>query len=251
MIGMKYLNQQKHIKVRFLWKRGKVMENIRRWFENDKVNNGQDYEIYEYEGHLEARTDTVIFMIVEPHSGTKNRWMLRVSTRTAFDRWANSTAIEEFFDSDIELCNYLYDHQLDIYKDLIKYLSSEYDDIAEEYQQENFVSCEIKKGDNMLNVGDYVGQINKDSSGVWKLYKDKINKITTTRKYGRRYFTKTVFRPLDADDVDNNTKDMEESIGKGYILTREVFGLNDNTEPYAERWIKWANENPDKANGLI
>ena len=28
----------------------------------------------------------------------------------------------------------------------------------------------------MLNVGDYVGQINKDSSGVWKLYKDKINK---------------------------------------------------------------------------
>ena len=91
----------------------------------------------------------------------------------------------------------------------------------------------------MLNVGDYVGQINKDSSGVWKLYKDKINKITTTKKYGRRYFTKTVFRPLDADDVDNNTKDMEESIGKGYIIVREVFGLNDKTEPYAERWIKW------------
>ena len=59
--------------------------------------------------------------------------MLRVSTRTAFDRWANSTAIEKFFNDDIELCNYLYDHQLDIYKDLIKYLSSEYDDIAEEY----------------------------------------------------------------------------------------------------------------------
>lgn len=46
-------------KVRFLWKRGKVMENIRRWFENGKVNNDQDYKIYEYEGHLEARTDTV------------------------------------------------------------------------------------------------------------------------------------------------------------------------------------------------
>ena len=28
----------------------------------------------------------------------------------------------------------------------------------------------------MLNIGDCVGQINKDSSGVWKLYKDKINK---------------------------------------------------------------------------
>ena len=58
------------------------MENIRRWFENDQTNNGQNYEIDEYEGHLEARTDTVIFMVVEPHSGTKNRWMLRVSTRS-------------------------------------------------------------------------------------------------------------------------------------------------------------------------
>lgn len=69
------------------------MENIRRWFENDQMNNGQNYEIDEYEGHLEARTDTVIFMVVEPHSGTKNRWMLRVSTRSAFDRWANSTVL--------------------------------------------------------------------------------------------------------------------------------------------------------------
>ena len=37
----------------------------------------------------------------------------------------------------------------------------------------------------------------------------------------------------------------------GYIIVREVFGLNNKTEPYAERWIKWANENPDKATGLI
>lgn len=43
------------------------MDNIRRWFENDKINNGQNYEIDEYDGHLEVRTDTVIFMIVEPH----------------------------------------------------------------------------------------------------------------------------------------------------------------------------------------
>lgn len=109
------------------------MENIRRWFENDKVNNGQDYEIDEYEGHLEARTDTVIFMVVEPHSGTNNKWVLRVSTKSAFDRWANSTAVEEFFNTDIELCNYLHEHQLDIYKGLVGYLSSEYDDIEEEY----------------------------------------------------------------------------------------------------------------------
>lgn len=44
--------------------------------------------------------------------------------------------------------------------------------------------------------------------------KSKINKITITKKYGRRYFTRSVFYSLDADDVDNNTKDMEESIVK-------------------------------------
>ena len=102
-----------------------------------------------------------------------------------------------------------------------------------------------------LNVGDSVGQINKTATGEWKLYEDKINKITVTKKYGRRYFTKSVFYPLDADDVDDNTKDMEESIEQGYILTKEVFGLNEKTRSYAERWVKWANQNKDKAVGLI
>ena len=103
------------------------MKNIKRWFENDYEN----YDITEYEGHLEARTNTVLYMIVEPHSGTDNKWMLCVTTISAFDRWANSTAIEEFFDTDIELCNYLYDHQLDIYKNLLEYLSEEYDEITD------------------------------------------------------------------------------------------------------------------------
>ena len=102
------------------------MENIKRWFENDYEN----YDVTEYEGHLEARTNTVLYMVVEPHSGTDNKWMLRVTTISAFDRWANSTAIEEFFDTDIELCNYL-DHQLDIYKNLLEYLSEEYDEITD------------------------------------------------------------------------------------------------------------------------
>ena len=44
---------------------------------------------------------------------------------------------------------------------------------------------------------------------------------------------------------------MEDAIGKGYIITREVFGLNDKTRPFAENWVKWANENKDKAVGLI
>lgn len=102
------------------------MENIKRWFENDC----EDYDIVAYDGHLEAKTKTVLYMIVEPHSETDNKWMLRITTISAFDRWANSRAIEEFFDSEIELCNYLYEHQLDIYKQLLEYLSLEYDDVT-------------------------------------------------------------------------------------------------------------------------
>lgn len=105
-----------------------------------------------------------------------------------------------------------------------------------------------------LNVGDSVGGIYKTGTGddaKWELVEDKINKITITKKAGRRYFTKSKFRPLDADDVDSNTEDMEACIGKGYILTREVFGLNEKTRPLAERWVKWANENMDKAVGLL
>ena len=102
-----------------------------------------------------------------------------------------------------------------------------------------------------LNVGDSVGQINQTSTGEWKLYEDKINKINITKKYGRRYFTRSVFYPLDADEVDDNTKDMEACVGQGYILTREVFGLNEVTRPLAERWIKWANENKDKVVSVL
>ena len=103
------------------------MENIKKWFENDYEN----YDIVEYDMHLEATTSLVHYMIVEPHSGTDNRWLLRVTTRSAFDRWANSTAIEEFFENSIELCNYLYEHQLDIYKQLLEYLSLEYDEATQ------------------------------------------------------------------------------------------------------------------------
>lgn len=101
------------------------MDRIKKWFENDSEN----YELEEYEGHLEARTETVLYLIVEPHSGTNNRWMLRITTMSAFDRWGNSTVVQEFFETDVELCNYLHDYQLYIYKKLLKYLSEEYDDV--------------------------------------------------------------------------------------------------------------------------
>ena len=100
------------------------MKNIRQWFENDC----EKYEIHEYDGNLEAKTNTFRYLVVSPHSGTNNRWMLRVTAMSSFDRWANSTAVEEFFETEIELCLYLYEHQLDIYKNLLEYLSLEYEE---------------------------------------------------------------------------------------------------------------------------
>lgn len=103
------------------------MEKIKQWFENDN----EAYEISEGNGFLDARTDIAHYLIVEPHSGTNNRWMLRITTRAAFDRWANSTGIEKFFTTETELCEFLQAAQLDIYKELLRYLSKEYEELEE------------------------------------------------------------------------------------------------------------------------
>lgn len=103
----------------------------------------------------------------------------------------------------------------------------------------------------MLKVKDSVGGIykrTKDGKEEWYLLEDTINKIVET-KNGRKYYTKSKFRPLDADDVDDNTEIQENA--KGYIITKEVFGLNNITRPIAEKWIEWANENMDKAVGIV
>ena len=98
----------------------------------------------------------------------------------------------------------------------------------------------------MLKVGDSVGGLykrTKDGKEEWYLCEDKINKIVENSK-GRKYYTKSKFHPLDADDVDSSTE-MQEKV-KAYIITREVFGLNDITKSKAENWVIWANDNPDK-----
>lgn len=103
----------------------------------------------------------------------------------------------------------------------------------------------------MLKVKDSVGGIykrTKDGKEEQYLLEDTINKIVET-KNGRKYYTKSKFRPLDADDIDDNTEIQENA--KGYIITKEVFGLNDITRPIAEKWIEWANENMDKAVGIV
>lgn len=102
----------------------------------------------------------------------------------------------------------------------------------------------------MLKVGNSVGGIykkTKDGIEQWYLVEDKINKIVEL-KSGKKYYTKSKFRPLDADEVDSNTEIQEQA--SDYILTMSVFGLNEVTRPKAENWVKWANENVDKATSI-
>lgn len=103
----------------------------------------------------------------------------------------------------------------------------------------------------MLKVGDSVGGIykrNKNGTEEWYLCEDKINKIVELKK-GKKYYTKSKFHPLDADDVDSTTKMQEDA--EGYIITKEVFELNDINRPKAEKWIEWANKNIDKAVSIL
>lgn len=103
----------------------------------------------------------------------------------------------------------------------------------------------------MLKVGDSVGgiyKVSKDNKEEWVLLEDKINKIVEL-KSGKKYYTKSKFRPLDVEDVDDNTETQEKA--EGYILTKSVFGLNDITRPKAEKWVEWANENMDKAVSIF
>ena len=103
----------------------------------------------------------------------------------------------------------------------------------------------------MLKIRDRIGAIYKyerDGKKSWDLREDVINKIVIT-KNGVKYHTKSKFHPLDADEVDSNTEIQER--GVDYILTGEVFCLNDITRPQSENWIRWANENMSKAVSIL
>ena len=98
------------------------MDIIKNWFKDN-------YEVDEYETTLQAKTDTILFLVVKPHSGTNGKWMLRAAALVSFDRWANSTAVEEYFNTEIDLCNYLKNNQFYIYKDVLRSLSEEYEEM--------------------------------------------------------------------------------------------------------------------------
>jgi hypothetical protein len=91
------------------------------------LNYNVDFD--EMYGYINANTDTIICMIVAPHEDIDNKYLVRFSSRAAFDRRANSTAIEKFFDTEKEIVDYLKNNQINILNELIDYLSDEYWDL--------------------------------------------------------------------------------------------------------------------------
>ena len=55
-------------------------------------------------------------------------------------------------------------------------------------------------------------------------------------------------RPLDFDDVCNNTEIME---NKDFVIVREVFELTPKVRKRANEWIVWANDNPDRVKSIL
>ena len=102
-----------------------------------------------------------------------------------------------------------------------------------------------------MKVGSYIGLIRKvqdlEGNEFWGLYESKVTRIVQNRN-GTKIYSKG-FYPFDAEEIELNTEMQEEA--QGYILTREIFELNDITRPKVERWIEWANANMDKAVSIL
>lgn len=101
-----------------------------------------------------------------------------------------------------------------------------------------------------MKVGSSVGMITKrniDGVEQWALIEDKVKQISEL-KSGKRIYTKSKFRPLDFDDVCNNTEIME---NKDFVIVREVFELTPKVRKRANEWIVWANDNPDRVKSIL
>ena len=89
----------------------------------------QEFELKVVEnrdGYLYAKNDVIMALIVSPHEGNDFSYLVRFSTVPAFDRWANSCPIEEFFETTQEVVSFLKNNKTRIYKELLEYLAEEF-----------------------------------------------------------------------------------------------------------------------------
>lgn len=98
--------------------------------------NEYGFTIDDEHENLYARNKLMLAVVVPPHEGTDFKWMLRFSTVAAFDRWANSRAIEEFFESKEGVEKYLRENKIHIYTELLEYLSREYEELWEDHMRQ-------------------------------------------------------------------------------------------------------------------
>lgn len=85
------------------------------------------------DGVLEIDNDTLHCQIVSPHSGTGNRWLVRIAPSASFDRWANSTAFQGYFDTFELMKNYLTSSACvaHILSDVLESLSADFKELNE------------------------------------------------------------------------------------------------------------------------
>lgn len=100
---------------------------IWQWFK-DNMRSTYIEDIYNSNGSIFVQTKCEIYLIVEPHDDLE-QWMLRIALRPTFDRWANSTVVEVFFNSEDEIINYLETNQLEFYKVLLENACEELEDM--------------------------------------------------------------------------------------------------------------------------
>ena len=89
---------------------------------------GFTVDAYEKDRYL-VYNDVMRFVIITPSQNSNDKYILKGSTISAFDRWANSEVIHKVFSSLDELLDFLINHKEEIYYSLLKYLSEEYDDL--------------------------------------------------------------------------------------------------------------------------
>lgn len=89
---------------------------------------------------LYANNTYVNVLVVGPHDGNDNSWLVRLAPKVSFDRWANSGHIEKHFASEQEVIDYLTKSKIDIYQELFEIVSAEYVDAFYESDYTRFYS---------------------------------------------------------------------------------------------------------------
>lgn len=78
---------------------------------------------------------TIRGQIVPPHDGTGNRWFFRFAASASFDRWANSTACQAFFNEFDTMVDYLKESEAFILRQILEELNEDYKETDKLYEE--------------------------------------------------------------------------------------------------------------------